>query len=312
MSFQLNIIQSTVKAFKNSLFINKTETLTHRLGFERLSKIVKFPNHVKMKEVSYAGIPSAWFIPNKSSDEKIVLYLPGGGYCVGSYNTHAGLIGRMARAAGHPILAINYRKAPENPFPAAIEDTLKAYKQLVEDGYKNIIIAGDSAGGGLSLVTAMILRDEKYRQQPSSLVLISPWTDLTGSGDSMVRKKRKDPLIDPRLLGIFAKKYSPDEDFDNPHISPLFGEFHDLPTTLVQVGTEEVLLDDSTRLAKKMKAAGVTVELEIWNGMMHVFQYFAGLVPESNQAVKNIAAFINRQQEYKSTNSKAALQKEVE
>lgn len=294
MSLQINIIQATIKAFRRSLFINRTETLTHRMGFERLSKIVKFPNHVKMEELNYAGLPCAWFTPDKSSDEVIILYLPGGGYCVGSYKTHAGLTGRMARACGHPILSVTYSKAPENPYPTAIEDALKVYKQLVEDGYKNIILAGDSAGGGLSLVTTMKLREEGYKQLPIALVLLSPWTDLTGSGDSVVRKKDADPLIDPRLLNVFAKKYSPDEDFKNPYISPLYGDLSDLPPTLVQVGTEEVLLDDSTRLVKKMKESGVQVEMEIWNGMMHVFQYFAGLVPEANKAVKNIATFINR------------------
>lgn len=307
----MNVIQGVVKAFRRTLFINRTETLTHRMGFERLSKIVKFPNHVKMKELTYAGLPAAWFIPDKSSDEKIILYLPGGGYCVGSYRTHAGLIGRMARACGHPILGVTYRKAPEDPFPAAVEDALKVYKQLVEDGYKNIIIAGDSAGGGLALITTSVLRDEGYKQLPTAMVLISPWTDLTSSGDSVVRKKERDPLIDPRLLQVFAKKYSPDEDFKNPLISPLYGKFENLPPTLVQVGTEEVLLDDSTRLVKKMKEAGVSVEFEIWNGMMHVFQFFAGLIPESNTAVKNIASFINRHHTIAEKEEKSSLHKEV-
>lgn len=309
-SFQINAIQLAVKLFRRSLFINKTETLTHRVSFERLSNIVKFPNHVKKEELTYAGLPAAWFIPDKSSDDKIILYFPGGGYCVGSYNTHSGMLGRIARSAGHPILAINYRKAPENPYPAAVDDALKVYKQLVSEGRKNIIVAGDSAGGGLALAITMILRDEGYKL-PAALVLLSPWTDLTSSGDSVTRKADKDPMIGPELLEVFAKKYSGNTDLKNPFISPLFGDFTFFPPTLIQVGTEEVLLDDSTRLTKKMKQAGVLVEMEIWDGMMHVFQWLAGLVPEANDAVRKIGIFVNRQYDAVEPEEKSYLHKEL-
>lgn len=310
ISFQTNAIQLGVRLFRRSLFINKTETLTHRNSFERLANIVKFPSHVKRQELIYAGIPSAWFIPDKSSDEKTILYLPGGGYCVGSYNTHSGLLGRLARAAGHPILAVNYRKAPEDPYPAAIDDALKAYKQLVADGKKNIILGGDSAGGGLALALTFKLIEENI-QMPAALILLSPWTDLTGTGDSIVRKASKDPLIGPELLQVFAQKYAGNEDLKNPLISPLFGDFNFFPPTLIQVGTEEVLLDDSTRLAQKMKKAGVLVEMEIWDGMMHVFQWFAGLIPEANDAVNKIASFVHRQYDAIEPQEKSYLHKEL-
>lgn len=309
-SFQAGTIQFIVKAFRRSLFVNRTETITHRNGFERISKMVKFPSHVKKQELTYEGVPAAWFTPTKSSDDKVILYLPGGGYCVGSYNTHSGLIGRLARAAGHPVLGITYRKAPEDPFPAAIEDAINVYKGLVREGKKNIIIAGDSAGGGLALATTMILRDEGYKL-PAALVLISPWTDLTSSGDSVKRKKDRDPLIGPELLEVFAKKYAGNEPLDHPFISPLFGNFNNFPPVLIQVGTEEVLLDDSTRLAKKMKASGVLVEMEIWEGMMHVFQYMAGLSPEANEAVKKIGAYINRQYDATEPAIKSQIHKEI-
>lgn len=310
ISFQTNAIQLGVKLFRRSLFINKTETLTHRNSFERLAQIVKFPNHVKKDELIYAGLPAAWFIPDKCSQEKTILYLPGGGYCVGSYNTHSGLVGRIARASGYPILAINYSKAPENPYPAALEETVKVYKQLLADGRKNIILGGDSAGGGLALAVTFKLIEEGI-QLPAALILLSPWTDLTSSGDSVTRKASRDPLIGPELLQVFASKYSGNEDLKNPYISPLFGEFDFFPPTLIQVGTEEVLLDDSTRLAKKMKKAGVMVEMEIWDGMMHVFQWFAGLMPESNDAVSKIAAFINRQYDAIEPKEKSYLHKEM-
>ncbi|MCO5234129.1 MAG: alpha/beta hydrolase [Chitinophagales bacterium] len=309
-SFQAGTIQFIVKAFRRSLFVNRTETITHRNGFERISKMVKFPRHVNKQELMYEGVPSAWFTPTKSSDDKTILYLPGGGYCVGSYNTHSGLIGRIARASGHPVLGITYRKAPEDPFPAAIEDAIKVYKGLVNEGRKNIVIAGDSAGGGLALATTMILRDEGFKL-PAALVLISPWTDLTSSGDSVVRKKDRDPLIGPELLEVFAKKYAGSEPLDHPFISPLYGSFNNFPPVLIQVGTEEVLLDDSTRLAKKMKLAGVIVEMEIWEGMMHVFQYMAGLSPEANEAVKKIGAYINRQYDAVEPTKKSKMHKEI-
>lgn len=310
ISFQSNAIHIGVKLFRRSLFINKTETLTHRNSFERLANIVKFPNHVRKQELIYANVPAAWFIPDKSSDDKTILYLPGGGYCVGSYRTHSGLLGRLARAAGHPVLAINYRKAPEDPYPAAIEDALKAYKQLLAEGKRNIILGGDSAGGGLALAVTFKLLEEGI-QLPAALVLLSPWTDLTGSGDSVTRKASKDPLIGPELLEVFAKKYSGSEDLKNPLISPLYGEFNCFPPTLIQVGTEEVLLDDSTRLAKKMKKAGVLVEMEIWDGMMHVFQWFAGLIPEATDAVNKIGVFINRQYDAIEPDEKSYLHKEM-
>jgi acetyl esterase/lipase len=309
-SFQTNAILMGVKLFKKSLFINRTETLTHRLSFERLSNFVKFPAYVKRNNIQYAGLDACWFTPDKSSLDKIIFYLPGGGYCVGSCNTHKGLIGRMARAAGHPIIAINYRKAPENPYPAAIEDAVRVYKQLVEDGYKNIILSGDSAGGGLALATTMVLRDEGFKL-PMALVLLSPWTDLTCSGDSVTRKKDRDALISPELLEVFAKKYAGKEDLKNPLISPLFGDFTNFPPTLIQVGTEELLLDDATRLTKKMKASGVLVEMELWEGMMHVFQWMAGLMPEANDAIKKIGAFINRQITVEEAAENSLLQKEL-
>ena len=308
-SFQSAALQGVVKLFRRSLFVNKTESLTHRNFFERIAKIAKFPNHVKLQELNYAGLPCAWFIPEKSSDEKIFLYFPGGGYCVGSYHTHAAMIGRMARAAGHPILGVTYRKAPEDPFPAAVEDAKKVYQQLLDDGYKNIIVSGDSAGGGLSLALTMELIREK-KPLPTALVLLSPWTDLTSSGDSVKRKASVDPLIGPELLEVFANKYAGDFPLDTPLISPLFGDFYDFPPTLIQVGTEEVLLDDSVRLAKKMKEQSVQVELEIWDNMMHVFQWLAGLTPEANDAIRNIGDFVNKQV-ILDTKTEESLHKEI-
>jgi monoterpene epsilon-lactone hydrolase len=290
-SIQSFTVQAIVNIVRNSLFIHKTETTTHRKNFERLANIIKFPRFVKMEELNYAHLPAAWFIPNGFGKSRVILYLHGGGYCVGSYNTHKALIARIARATGYKILAPNYRMAPENPFPTALEDAIIIYKQMLDDGYNNIILSGDSAGGGLSLALTQKLKEENL-PAPAALILLSPWTDLTLSGDSIEKKADKDPLIAPHLLDFFAKKYIAHNKADNPLISPLFLNFKNFPPTLIHVGGNEILLDDSTRLAKKMNNAGVKVEFEIYKNQMHVFQYLSGIVPEANNSLHKIGEFV--------------------
>lgn len=309
-SLQSSTARLIVKMMRSTLFIHKTETQTHRVSFERISSITKFPRFVEMKEVTYAGMPAAWFRPQKCSDDKVILYYHGGGYSVGSYNTHRAMIARIARAAGHPVLAINYRMAPEHPFSAALEDAVIAYKQLQADGWASIFLAGDSAGGGLSLATTMKLRDEGVKL-PTAIIAISPWTDLTLSGDSVRTKADVDPLIEPRLLEIFAKKYYQEHDPKNPFISPLFGNFDGFPPIYIQVGGNEVLLDDSTRLAQKMKKAGVKVEFELWDNMMHVWHYLAGIVPEANLAIEKIGEYVQRTYDLSEDPNKSELHMEV-
>jgi acetyl esterase/lipase len=204
-------------------------------------------------------------------------------------------------------LGVTYRKAPENPYPAAVEDAVAVYKQMVADGFENIIIMGDSAGGGLSLALLQIIREQNL-QKAAGCVLLSPWTDLTMSGDSIITKKNVDPLITPQLIEIFAKRYYEDTDPTNPLISPLFADLTGFPPTLIQVGTNEVLMDDSSRLAQKMSKAGVTVQLEIYNDMMHVWQYLGGIVPEANKAIDEIGEFIKSI----STTKKSEMQSKIE
>lgn len=290
-SWQSFTVQSIVNLARKGLFISRTETTTHRKNFERLANIIKFPRFVTMEETTYADVPSAWFAPNGYGKSRVILYFHGGGYCVGSYHTHKALIARIARATGYKVLAPNYSKAPENPFPAAIEDALKVYKKMLEDGYENIILGGDSAGGGLSLaVTQKTI--ELGLPKPAALILLSPWTDLTFSGDSVEKKADKDPLIVPHLLKIFAEKYIQKNEPTNPYISPLYSDFRNYPPTLIHVGGNEVLLDDSTRLAKKMNTAGVKVEFAIYKNQMHVFQYLAGILPEANDSINKIGEFV--------------------
>ncbi len=290
-SVQSITVKTFINVFRRSLFVHKTESNTVRVGFERVSNILKFPRFVKKTDVSYAGMVASWFIPDGYGKTKTILYLHGGGYVVGSHNTHRALIGRIARASGCRALAVNYRKAPEFPYPAAVEDALAAYKQMLADGYENIVIMGDSAGGGLTLALIQMIRKQKL-PRAAGAVLLSPWTDLTLSGDSIHSKKDADPLIQPHLLEIFSKRYYGDANPTDPLISPLFADLKGFPPTLIQVGTNEILLDDSTRLAQKMHKAGVDVTLDVYENMMHVWQFFGGLMPEANSAIETIGNFV--------------------
>ncbi|MCB0508268.1 MAG: alpha/beta hydrolase [Chitinophagales bacterium] len=290
-SVQMYAVKTFINVFRNLLFVHKTDPETVRVGFERVSNITKFPRFVDMETLQYGGVDAAWFTPNGYSKSKTILYLHGGGYVMGSYNTHRALIGRIARASNCKALAINYKKAPENAYPLAVKDALAAYKQMLAEGYENIFIMGDSAGGGLTLALLQLIR--KYRlPKAAGSVLLSPWTDLTLSGESIRTKKDKDPLITPHLLEIFSKRYFADADPKNPLISPLFADVKGFPPTLIQVGGHEVLFDDSIRMAKKLNQAGVDVQLEIYENMMHVWQFFGGIVPEANKAIEEIGAFV--------------------
>jgi acetyl esterase/lipase len=291
MSIQSLAVQAIVKSLRSTLFIHKTETNTHRINFERLSNITKFPRFVKKEEVKYAGMDCAWFIPDNYTTSRTMLYLHGGGYSVGSYNSHRALIARLARATNSRVLAPNYRLAPEHPAPAAVEDALNAFLQLYQDGYENIFVMGDSAGAGLALALTAQLKKRKL-PLPKGLILLSPWTDLTLSGDSIKSKADVDALIAPNLLDVFAQKYIGDMDPKDPMISPLFADFKGFPPTFIHVGGFELLLDDSTRLAAKMNKAGVQVELEVWEGMMHVWHFLGGIMPEANRAIDRIGAFV--------------------
>ena len=214
-----------------------------------------------------------------------MLYLHGGGYVLGSLDTHAELMGRIAASCRAPVLGVDYRLAPENPFPAAVDDAVASYERLIEQGIKPeaIVLAGDSAGGGLALACMLALK-AAGKPLPAGAMLLSPWSDLTATGESINTRAEVDPMISPELLQPMADTYVGKDDAANPLISPLFGDLAGLPPLLIQVGDFEVLLDDSTRLATAAEAAGVSVELEIFDGGFHVFQNQPQL-PESAQAL---------------------------
>lgn len=224
-----------------------------------------------------------------------MLYLHGGGFTVGSPRSHRAFVSRLSSATRSRALSLEYRLAPEHPFPAAIEDAVAAYRWLldVHASPERVVVAGDSAGGGLAISAMVAARDEGL-PMPGALVVVSPWVDLTCSGASMQTHRDDDVWLDPDGATEVAGVYLGGADPADPLASPLFADHTGLPPTLIVVGTAEILLDDARRLADRMRAAGGTVVLDEWTDMLHVFPAFAPYVPESRRAIRQIGAFVDR------------------
>jgi acetyl esterase/lipase len=224
-----------------------------------------------------------------------MLYLHGGGYVVGSIATHRGLAGRLSQAAAARVLLVDYRLAPEHPFPAAVDDAAGAYRWLLAQGIEpaRLVIAGDSAGGGLTIATLVALRDAGV-PLPAAAVCLSPWVDLEGRGDSVTTKAAADPLVHKDMLVQLAAWYLAGADPRTQLAAPLYADLRHLPPLLIQVGTAEILLDDAIRLAEKATAAGVKVTLEPWEDMIHVWQLFAPMLPEGQKAIEGIGVFVRQ------------------
>lgn len=295
MSIQAKIA-SLVMRYQMADFYKDSSIEVQRAKMGKYAGMVNLPADVKCELVDAGGPRAEWITTPQINQEHVILYLHGGAYFLNYANPHRDLIARLGRGAQMRALALDYRLAPEHPYPAALEDAIGAYQWLLEQGYspKNIAIAGDSCGGGLALATALKLRDTEV-SLPVGIVCISPWTDLAGSGASMQNKDKVDFINSTEHMKVTAKLYAGGHDLKNPYISPLYADLTGLPPMLIQVGTREVLLDDSTRLAERARRAGVDVTLEIWKGMFHVFQLGAAFVPEARKAIENIAAFLRQQ-----------------
>jgi epsilon-lactone hydrolase len=242
--------------------------------------------------VTAGGVPAEWISAPGADAGRNVLYLHGGGYTIGSIKTHRCLAGWISRAAKARVLLIDYRLAPENPHPAAVEDALAAYRFMLDSGVNpaRTVVAGDSAGGGLAVATLVAIRDAKL-PLPAAAVCLSPWVDMEGTGESMKTKADVDPMVGANLADM-ASAYLGGKDPRTPLASPLYADLKGLPPMLIQVGTAEVLLDDSSRLAQRASQAGVEVVYEPWENMIHVWQIFVPMLDESKQAVERIGEYI--------------------
>ncbi|WP_340375042.1 alpha/beta hydrolase [Streptomyces sp. SS7] len=251
------------------------------------------PAGVVTRRTVLGGRPALELEPAEVSGHGRLLYLHGGGYAVGSPDTHEGLIGELARRVGLRALSVDYRLAPEHRFPAAVDDGLAAYRELLDAGIdpRDLVIAGDSAGGGLSIATLLAARDAGL-PQPAAVVVFSPWVDLTLGGESMRSKQGADPLFIEADLRAFADLYVGAGDRARPLASPLFADLTGLPPLLVQVGANEVLLDDAVRLAGRAGADDVEVTLEVGPGLPHVFQLQYGRLDEADAALDRAARFL--------------------
>jgi acetyl esterase/lipase len=253
------------------------------------------PADVRYEAVDAGGVPAEWTTAPGARADRALVYLHGGGYCLGSVATHRGLVGRLSRTARLRVLSVDYRLAPEHPHPAAVEDAVAAVRFAYSTGLapSRVAIGGDSAGGGLALAALLALRDAGL-PLPAAGVCISPWTDLSGSGDSVRTRAELDPLVDAGDLQRLAAAYLAGRDARTPLASPLFADLRGLPPLLVHVGTAEILLDDATALAERARDLGVPVELEVWDDMIHVWHAFADVLPEGAQAIEAIASFLEK------------------
>jgi phosphinothricin tripeptide acetyl hydrolase len=249
---------------------------------------------VKCEPVSAGGVKAEWISAPSADRGRVILYLHGGGYAAGSIASHRELGARLSKAAEARCLVADYRLAPENPFPAAVEDATAAYKWLLDDQHcrpERLAIAGDSAGGGLTVATMVALRDGRT-PLPAAAACISPWVDLEATGGTAESNANLDPLVSREVLQMFTGMYLGDRDPRTPLASPLYADLHGLPPMLIQVGSGEVLLDDAKRLAERARAAGVKVELEIWPDMPHVWHWCAPVLDDGQRAIEKIGEFV--------------------
>ncbi len=247
------------------------------------------------EEVDAGGVRAEWITAPGVGSDKAVLYVHGGGYVLGSIDSHRDLCERLSRSAGARVLSLDYRLAPEDPFPAAVDDSVAAYNWLLGQGLApgSIAIAGDSAGGGLVFGTLVALRDAGA-ELPACATPISPWVDLEGTGETMDSKADLDPMVQKEGIHAMGGMYVPTGDLKNPLAAPLYADLSGLPPLLIHVGTRETLLDDAIRMHDKAKAAGVDVTLDIWEGQIHVWHLFSDRLDEGEEAIQQLGTFMKK------------------
>lgn len=291
-SIQSHILDYAIRRL-NLIGGGNPDPVVRRERLERSARILIPPRAVQIVRARAGPTPAEWLIPPGTPADRVLLYIHGGGWRVGSAKTHRGFVSRLACASGVRALSIDYRLAPEHPFPAGLDDCAAAYEWLLQNGVasRKIVIAGDSAGGNLALALLVRLRDAG-KPLPAGAVAISPAPDLTFSGESHRTRKALDPFFWKDSGGEIVSDYIGDLDPRHPLISPVYADLHGLPPLLIHIGDHEVLLDDAVRFGERAAAAGVDVKTVVWPEMFHVFQIFTPLLPEARRASAQIAEFI--------------------
>jgi acetyl esterase/lipase len=264
-----------------------------RARMERMARRAGPPKEARFERVDAGGVPAAWVSTPEAKQDQAILYLHGGGYYAGSLTTHQALAANISLEADARVLLVDYRLAPEHPFPAAVEDATQAYRWLLRRGLppERMAVAGDSAGGGLA-VAAMLEWKASGEPLPAAGVCLSPWFDLALTGESIETKASVDPILRPSDMPFAAWCYLRSADPKTPTASPLYGDLTGLPPILVQVGRDEILLDDSRRFTERGRQMGVSVRLDIWDEMIHVWHAYSRFVPEARKAIAAIAEFL--------------------
>jgi epsilon-lactone hydrolase len=267
-----------------------------RQRIDEVGSVWSVAGDVRLAAVDLGGVPGEWSIVPGSDDSRVIIFFHGGGYCSGSIRSHRRMVTEAGRAAGMRTLAVAYRLAPENKFPAALNDAVTAWRFLrgQDIAAEHIAIGGDSAGGGLTVALINRLRDG-HEQLPACAWLVSPWTDLTMSGSTLASKDAVDPLIHKGYLDELADAYLPaGMNRKDPQVSPLYADLKGFPPTLIQVGSAETLLADATRFAAMAGAADVAVTLEIWPHMIHAWPVWNAQLEPGRRALASAGAFIRR------------------
>lgn len=287
-----------VAAMREATSAHKGEKLgpEARPMFDAMFTATPAASNMRIEPATVGGIAGFWLRLPDARPGARMLYLHGGGYVLGSAEALTNFAGQIAARVGADTFVPDYRLAPEHPFPAAIDDAVAAYRGLVADGAERIVVVGDSAGGGLTLVLLSVLASDKSQGlvQPVGAAAMSPWTDLALTGDSFQTRAEADPIFTRGVLQAFADMYLQGQDATNPKASPLYAQLRDLPPIRIDVGDDEVLLADSVRYADGARAAGVEVTLSIWEGMPHVFQSSIGRFLAAERSVDAIGAFLRQ------------------
>jgi monoterpene epsilon-lactone hydrolase len=286
-------LDSLITLFRSRPQSAEGDVAAARERFEKLAQFIGGAPDSSVQKVDAGGVPAAWVTAEGIDEARTILYLHGGGYVIGSINTYLRLAYDLSAAASARVLLIDYRLAPEHPFPAAVDDAATAWRWLIATGCdpRRTAIVGDSAGGGLAIATAVNLRD-KGLGLPACVVAISPWVDLEGSGASMLTRAERDPLVQKESLLWLAGLYLNGADPKTPLAAPLYADLKGLPPTLILVGSAETLLDDALRIAEKLHADEVEVKLAVWPNMLHVWPVFAPKLSEGRDGCLDAGHFI--------------------